>query len=264
MFALNLVPGLFKLSFWHKDFQENTWCWRKRLQKPHLSWISANKRNTQKGPNSNREPDSRKARSALSCLARKNKFTQQSQVSYVYTSTKIAISFRLLEKYLQRIQAWGKNLYFLCLEAILLKWILKYSGIAKCLASFLWQVQTTKCWNRCWYSNILNINVALIRVNTIEESKSWISKFKKKIMLKKKDNMYQYNHLFPLKLKRGEIIKGSSELRGTRNTVFIFWQREWRYCELSKLEQSKISLLLEQLGLSQVDKKVLRAFTFTI
>lgn len=80
----------------------------------------------------------------------------------------------------------------------------------------------SKCWNRSWYSNILNINLALIKVNTLEGSKSWISKFKEKTMLKKKDNMYQYNHLFLLKLKRGEIIKGSSEVRGTRNIVFIF------------------------------------------
>lgn len=34
-----------------------------------------------------------------------------------------------------------QKLYFLCLETILLNWILKYSGVAKRLASCLWQVQ---------------------------------------------------------------------------------------------------------------------------
>lgn len=46
--------------------------------------------------------------------------------------------------------------------------------------------------------------------------------------------------------------------------ALLFQQREWKYYELSELEECKVSLLVEQLGISQVAGTAKRAFTMRV
>lgn len=55
----------------------------------------------------------------------------------MHTSTNIVISFILLEEISAENSSMRQKLDCLCLETVLLNWILKYAGVAKCLVSFL-------------------------------------------------------------------------------------------------------------------------------
>lgn len=56
----------------------------------------------------------------------------------MYTSTNIKIFLILLEEEISaENSSMREKLDCLCLETVLLNWILKYAGVAKCLASFL-------------------------------------------------------------------------------------------------------------------------------